>query len=364
MKTRQLTFILLLFFSLNSFAQEQKNAVEKIMEIAPELSEFPDSSYLLSNENFIRVNDSVFIKKVFFPNLGLYYDKNTKINEDFSLNGISEYNVLPGAVYKKNKPSVKIIGKITKANYTYLFARYYDVNSVRCYVMTLDKDLNTKASVCFFAYYTVDSDDVYQSKDKIYFSPFIQYLLKEDSLNIVTKGFLDINYFFEIQKDGRINLVRKVQLDEDYYSQEENKKNEINLSEDLFILEKNINSNYVKIIPLNKSNFELPDSSAKTEPFKTGDFNADGNLDVLVYFGACGTGGCMYGLFLNQKDNYYKLAFWDYLKNPEFKIEKNGFWTIESSEEVNPYDPSKLQISIFKFDREMNEYKLDTKTIK
>jgi hypothetical protein len=134
----------------------------------------------------------------------------------------------------------------------------------------------------------------------------------------------------------------------------------INNQDSLFILQVKISENFVRIIPPKNSDFELPDSSAKTEPFKNGDFNADGKEDILVYMGACGTGGCMYGLFLNQYDNYYKLAYFDYLKNAEFKIEKNGLWTIESSEELEAYNPSKIQITTFKFDKNSNQYEQDT----
>ena len=128
----------------------------------------------------------------------------------------------------------------------------------------------------------------------------------------------------------------------------------------LFILDIKLNENFVRITVPKNSDFEFPDSSAKTEPYKFGDFNADKKEDILVYLGACGTGGCMYGLFLNQYDNHYKLAFMDYLKNAEFKIEKNGLWTIESSEEIEPYNPTKLQITTFKFDINKYQYKLDT----
>ena len=75
---------------------------------------------------------------------------------------------------------------------------------------------------------------------------------------------------------------------------------------------------------------------------------------------AYGTGGCMYGLFLNQFENYYRLAFMDYLKNVEFKKGKNDLWTIESSEEIEPYNPSKLQITIFKFDKKKYQYIIDS----
>lgn len=136
--------------------------------------------------------------------------------------------------------------------------------------------------------------------------------------------------------------------------------NSINNRDGLYILKVNIKEDFVTIIPPKNSNFELPDSTAKIEPFKNGDFNADFKEDILVYLGACGTGGCMYGLFLKQYDNYYKLAYYDYLKNAEFKIEKDGLWTIESSEELEPYNPSKIQITTFKFDKNTYQYKLDT----
>ncbi len=128
----------------------------------------------------------------------------------------------------------------------------------------------------------------------------------------------------------------------------------------LFKLNEIASENYVRIIPPKDSEFKFPDSTAKTEPYKNGDFNADGKEDLLVYLGACGTGGCMYGLFLNQYDDFYKLAFMDYLKNAEFKVEKNGMWMIESSEALEPYNPSKIQISTFRFDKTTYQYEMDT----
>lgn len=116
----------------------------------------------------------------------------------------------------------------------------------------------------------------------------------------------------------------------------------------LFVLAKTDNENFVRITAPENSNFEFPDSSDEIELIKTGDFNADNKQDKMVNLGACGTGGCMIGVFLNQHDNYYTLAFMDYLKNPEYEIDKNGLWIIKSSEEIEPYNPSKLQISIFK----------------
>ena len=209
------TNLLLLFFTFKSFSQESKVSVKRIINDATELSKFPDSSYFLLKENFQSVNDSVFIKKVFFPNKGLYNENKDKINEDFSLSGMAEYNVLPREVYKKNKTSVKILGKLTKTNYTSLIIRYYDINSVRYYLMNFDKNQNAIASICFFAYSTIDPEDVYQSTDKLYFLPFIHYKQQVNTFKVYSKGFLDINYVFKIQNDGTINLTKKEKLDKE-----------------------------------------------------------------------------------------------------------------------------------------------------
>jgi len=129
--------------------------------------------------------------------------------------------------------------------------------------------------------------------------------------------------------------------------------------DDLFKLEMIREENFVRITVSEESNFSFPDSAAKTEPYKVLDFNGDNKTDILVYLGACGTGGCIYGLFLNQYDNYYKLAFMDYLKGPQFEKE-DKFWAIKSFEEVEPYNPSKLYVSVYKFDQDKNYYGLDT----
>ncbi len=68
----------------------------------------------------------------------------------------------------------------------------------------------------------------------------------------------------------------------------------------------------------------------------------------------------MYALFLRQNKQFFKLAFLDYLKNPEFKIEKDGLWTIESYEELEPYNPSRIQKTMFKFDQDSYHYQVDS----
>ena len=117
--------------------------------------------------------------------------------------------------------------------------------------------------------------------------------------------------------------------------------------------------NYVQIIAPKDLNFKTPDSTTKAEIYKVGDFNADNKKDIMVNLGACGTGGCIYALFLKQYGNYYKLAFMDYLKNAEFEKSENGNWIIKSTEEIEPYHPLKVEVSVFKLDKN-NFYKLDT----
>lgn len=132
------------------------------------------------------------------------------------------------------------------------------------------------------------------------------------------------------------------------------------VDDSLFVIIKNVQENSVQIVPPKSSNFILPDSAITIHPFKYGDFNADGKEDILVSLGACGTGGCVYGLFINHDENHYSLAFMDYLKNVEFEITENGFWTIFSSEEIEAYNPSKLFVSIYKFDKKTYIYVLDS----
>lgn len=136
--------------------------------------------------------------------------------------------------------------------------------------------------------------------------------------------------------------------------------NSTKVGDTLFKLDLNLKTNAVRIIAPEKSNFVLPDLSSKTKIYKLEDFNADKKEDVLVSLGACGTGGCMYGLFLNQYDNFYKMVFMDYLNGLELKKQKNGLWALTSFEEIEPYNPSKLQVSVFKFDENKYQYKLDS----
>lgn len=133
------------------------------------------------------------------------------------------------------------------------------------------------------------------------------------------------------------------------------------IQDSLFKLHIVESENFVRIDPQGSTDFSLPDSSAKTEPYKIDDFNADGKSDVMIYMGACGAGGvCMYSLFLKQDDAYYRLAFMEYLKGAKVEKDKEGFLVIKSFEEVEAYDPSKLQVSVYTFNQDKYLYELDS----
>ena len=153
--------------------------------------------------------------------------------------------------------------------------------------------------------------------------------------------------------------IQEKNIEVDNLSSKQTLQPEISLDE-LYELNIDLKENFVGIKKLNGSDYPLPDNSVKTEPYKFGDFNADNKEDVLVYLGACGTGGCMYGLFVKEHKNYYRLAYMDYLKSPEFITESNGYLSINSYEEAEAYDPSKLHVSKFTFDVNSYQYELDT----
>jgi hypothetical protein len=128
----------------------------------------------------------------------------------------------------------------------------------------------------------------------------------------------------------------------------------------LFVLKKKGKEDVYQIFPPENSNFSLPDSNITIQVFKYGDFNADGKEDIIIDLGACGTGACVFGLFLKQYENHYSLALMDYLKNVEFEISENGLWSIFSSEEFEAYNPSKLFVRVYKYDKKSYLYHLDS----
>jgi hypothetical protein len=169
------------------------------------------------------------------------------------------------------------------------------------------------------------------------------------------KSILVFLLFFMISCFSR----KEFKVFQENYSLKKEKKSTL-IQDSLFTIGLKVPENFIKILPPKNSTFELPDSSAQIQLVKNVDFNTDGKKDLMVNFGACGKGACMYGLFLNQYDNKYTLAFFNYLQNIDFKIEKNGMWNIESSDALEPYDPSKIQITVYKYVKNANRYLKDT----
>lgn len=116
----------------------------------------------------------------------------------------------------------------------------------------------------------------------------------------------------------------------------------------------------IEIFPLNHTEFELPDSSWEISVFQIMDFNADQKSDLMLNMGACGTGGCIYNIFLQAEENTYCLALSSYLKNTEFIEVEDASINILSSETVRPYDPSEIQYYLYRFIPSEQEYNLDT----
>ncbi|MEN9303714.1 MAG: BlaB/IND/MUS family subclass metallo-beta-lactamase [Bacteroidota bacterium] len=134
----------------------------------------------------------------------------------------------------------------------------------------------------------------------------------------------------------------------------------------LFKLKLKRNENFVSIIAPQKSVFVNPDSISKSEPYKSADFNKDGKVDELIYLGACNEKGCVYALFLNQYDDYYHLAFMDYLKYPNFETNNNGYIDLISKNEAwnpkkvsvlsQPSDTVTLLLTRYQLDQKANKY--------
>jgi hypothetical protein len=90
------------------------------------------------------------------------------------------------------------------------------------------------------------------------------------------------------------------------------------------------------------------------------DVTNDQKADLLIKLGACGTGGCMYGLFVKVAEHRFKLAFFDYLKNPALVKNKKGELVLQSSEETEPGNPYRVHFTEYCFEKNTATFKLDT----
>ena len=112
------------------------------------------------------------------------------------------------------------------------------------------------------------------------------------------------------------------------------------------------------MIPPKTSDFTVPDADINPTPEDYVDFNGDGKQDAFINFGACGTGGCMYGVFIFEYENLYSLAYYDYLNDVEFEEEDNGFMSIISYEDFDPYNPFQYKVTIYKLDEKSYQYEI------
>jgi hypothetical protein len=232
-----------------------------------------------------------------------------------------------------------------KINYKFLDIKYFLIqkdNSIRIYSKTdstgvMLSDLNFNVDI-FEKITSQEKEEIKNLRQTTIINSSIKKPLNNSArflkLNSYYKSVYEISKKIKLKKITSENQIIKCQLPPKFLTEENPYlsetftfslgKPELKYIDGLFKLDLVVEENFVRIIPPKNSNFYLPDSSARIYPHCFGDFNADKKQDVLVYLGACGTSGCSYGLFLNQIDNYYKLAFNDYLKSPEFKTEKNS----------------------------------------
>lgn len=127
-----------------------------------------------------------------------------------------------------------------------------------------------------------------------------------------------------------------------------------------FILENSLEVGIKIIREIDTSDILSSNYGSVVEEFNIDDYNSDGKKDQILNMGECGTGGCMYAIFLNQKDNCYTLAYYGYINDVEFSLEKDGSYSITSYEEAEAYNPSKIYVTKYKLNPIILEYQKDT----
>ncbi len=90
------------------------------------------------------------------------------------------------------------------------------------------------------------------------------------------------------------------------------------------------------------------------------DVNKDRKADLLVQIGSSETRGCLYGLFVKVAEHQFKLAFYDYLKNPAFIKNKNGEFVLQSSEDLEAGNPYRLRFTEYRLEKSSTTFEFDT----
>lgn len=104
----------------------------------------------------------------------------------------------------------------------------------------------------------------------------------------------------------------------------------------------------------------FPDGGKQLSVVIRKDINKDRKADLLVQIGGSETRGALYGLFLKVAEHQFKLAFYDYLKNPAFIKNKDGEFVLQSSEDLKAGDSYRVRFMEYRLENKSATFKLDT----
>jgi len=104
----------------------------------------------------------------------------------------------------------------------------------------------------------------------------------------------------------------------------------------------------------------FPDGGKQLSVVIRKDINKDRKADLLVQIGCSETRGALYGLFLKVAEHQFKLAFFDYLKNPAFIKNKDGEFVLQSSEDLEAGDSFRVRFMEYRLENKSATFKLDT----
>jgi hypothetical protein len=186
----------------------------------------------------------------------------------------------------------------------------------------------------------------------------VQLAVRQDvkALQYVDKSLMNDKEILQIIENEKgatkiVNNEKKISLE----------KQQSNLHHtNLFVIDINKEKRIVSMEANNQLDFSLPeggDRPLSSYNVMYEDLNADNKVDMIINLGACGTGGCMYGIFLNYHNNQYTLAFMDYLAYFSLIKEKNGLISITNREQNHQSESLEFFVTRFLFDQSSGQYK-------
>ena len=119
-------------------------------------------------------------------------------------------------------------------------------------------------------------------------------------------------------------------------------------------------ANFVNIKEPKGRKVVFPDGGKQLSVVIRKDINKDRKADLLVQIGGSETRGALYGLFLKVAEHQFKLAFYDYLKNPAFIKNKDGEFVLQSSEDLEAGDSYRVRFMEYRLENKSATFKLDT----